>query len=180
MKSLMRMLLVLLASMASPAADRFVKIPAGEFLMGSDNGEDNEKPAHRVVISRGFEMGKYEVTQAEWEALMGSNPSKFKGTDLPVEQVSWDDAQSFIKAMNARNDGYEYRLPTDAEWEYAARAGATGDYGGTGNLSEMGWYGGNSGGKTHPVGGKTANAWGLYDMHGNSWEWCQDCDDKYY
>ncbi len=124
----------------------FVKIPAGEFVMGDADGGDNEKPAHRVVISRGFEMGKYEVTQAQWEAVMGSDPSKFKGADLPVEQVSWEDAQAFLKAMNAKNDGYVYRLPTDAEWEYAARAGATGDYGGTGNLDEMGWYEANAAG----------------------------------
>jgi formylglycine-generating enzyme required for sulfatase activity len=158
----------------------FVKIPAGEFVMGDADGEDNEKPAHRVVITRGFEMGRYEVTQAQWEAVMGTNPSRFKGADLPVEQVSWEDAQAFLKAMNAKNDDYVYRLPTDAEWEYAARAGTTGDYGGTGNLNETGWYGANSGGKTHPVGTKKANAWGLHDMHGNVWEWCQDWYDKFY
>lgn len=161
-------------------ASVFVKIPAGEFLMGSAGVSDSEKPAHRVVISRGFEMGKYEVTQAEWEALMGSNPSEFKGADLPVERVSWEDVQVFLQAMNAKESDYVYRLPTEAEWEYAARAGTTGDYGGTGNLDEMGWYSENSGEKTHPVGSKQPNAWGLHDMHGNVWEWSQDWFDAGY
>jgi formylglycine-generating enzyme required for sulfatase activity len=162
------------------SASPFVKIPAGEFAMGSANGGDSEKPPHKVVISRGFEIGKYEVTQAQWEAVMGGNPSRFKGADLPVEQVSWEDVQAFLQALNAKKDGYVYRLPTEAEWEYAARAGTTGDYGGTGNLAEMGWYGANSGGKTHPVGTKQVNRWGLHDMHGNVWEWCQDWYDKEY
>jgi formylglycine-generating enzyme required for sulfatase activity len=106
----------------------FVKIPAGEYLRGSASGMDNEKPPHRVKIRNEFEIGKYEVTQSQWEALMRSNPSRFKGTNLPVEQVSWEDVQLFIRALNALNDGYLYRLPTEAEWEYAARAGTTGDY----------------------------------------------------
>jgi formylglycine-generating enzyme required for sulfatase activity len=101
------------------SASPFVKIPAGEFVMGSANGGDSEKPPHKVVISRGFEIGKYEVTQAQWEAVMGGNPSRFKGADLPVEQVSWEDVQAFLQALNAKKDGYVYRLPTEAEWEYA-------------------------------------------------------------
>jgi formylglycine-generating enzyme required for sulfatase activity len=117
-------------------------------------------------------MGKYEVTQAQWEAVMGNNPSRFKGPNRPVEMVSWDDAQAFIAALNRRNDGYVYRLPTEAEWEYACRAGSTGDY--AGKLDEMGWYEENAGRQTHPVGQKQPNAWGLYDMHGNVSEWCQD------
>ena len=140
--------------------------------MGSLNGNGDERPPHLVRISRGFEMGKYEVTQVEWEALMGSNPSRFKSADRPVENVSWDDVQRFIRKLNAKSDGFIYRLPTEAEWEYACRAGTTGDY--AGSLDDMGWYERNSNGQTHPVGQKRPNAWGLYDMHGNVWEWVQD------
>jgi formylglycine-generating enzyme required for sulfatase activity len=150
----------------------FVRIPAEEFMMGSENGNSNERPVHQVRISRDFEMGKYQVTQAQWEAVMGNNPSNFKGADRPVETVSWDDAQEFIKKLNEKDSSYDYRLPTEAEWEYAARAGSTGDY--AGDLDAMAWYGDNSGSKTHPVGQKQPNAWGLYDMHGNVWEWVQD------
>jgi formylglycine-generating enzyme required for sulfatase activity len=151
-----------------------VEIPAGNFCMGSDGGSGDEKPVHLVTIRQSFYMGKYEVTQAQWQAVMGNNPSGFKdcGGNCPVEQVSWDDAQNFINKLNASNDGFRYRLPTEAEWEYACRAGTTGDY--AGNLSEMAWYSENSGNKTHAVGGKQPNAWGLGDMHGNVWEWCQD------
>jgi formylglycine-generating enzyme required for sulfatase activity len=150
----------------------FVRISAGEFSMGSTNGDSDEQPVHRVRISREFEMGKYEVTQAQWEAVMGNNPSNFKGPDLPVETVSWDDVQEFISKLNQSDNKYQYRLPTEAEWEYAARAGSTGDY--AGDLDAMAWYSNNSGNTTHPVGQKQANAWGLHDMHGNVWEWCQD------
>ena len=162
--------------------DGFVLIPAGEFMMGSENGSGDEEPIHKVKISRPFEMGKCQVTQAQWRAvmmgdkwwakLMRNNPSRFEGANLPVESVSWDDAQEFIKKLNAKNDGYLYRLPTEAEWEYACRAGSTGDY--AGDLEEMVWHSGNSAGKTHPVGEKKPNAWGLHDMHGNVWEWCMD------
>jgi len=164
-----------------------VRIPPGSFMMGSTSGEANEKPAHQVTINYSFYMGKYEVTQAQWQSVMGNNPSYFKdcGGNCPVEQVSWDDAQSFINKLNESNDGFRYRLPTEAEWEYACRAGMTGDY--LGNLSEMGWYSENSGNedglfgqKTHDVGGKRPNAWGLYDMHGNVSEWCQDWDHETY
>src|SRR5205085_11681819 len=125
--------------MQSRAGVEFVWIPAGSFMMGSENGGSDEKPVHRVMISEGFYMGKYEVTQAQWQAVMGNNPSRFKGDNLPVETVSWDDAVSFIAKLNAQNDGYTYRLPTEAEWEYAARAGTTGDY--AGDLDAMAWYG---------------------------------------
>ncbi|MEE8584195.1 MAG: SUMF1/EgtB/PvdO family nonheme iron enzyme [Acidobacteriota bacterium] len=150
----------------------FVKIPAGEFDMGSNNGEDEEMPVRKVRISHSFQLGKYPVTQEQWKAVMGNNPSSFKGASRPVEQVSWDDVQEFLGKLKRCSDGFEYRLPTEAEWEFAARAGTTGDY--AGNLDEMGWYEANSGGETHPVGEKKPNAWGLYDMHGNVWEWVHD------
>jgi formylglycine-generating enzyme required for sulfatase activity len=167
---------------ASPALDElragFIQIPAGEFMMGSDTGSAAEKPAHRVRISQPFEMGKHEVTQAEWEAVMGNRPSYFGGDNRPVEQVSWNDVQEFIGRLNALDDGYAYRLPTEAEWEYACRAGSTGDY--AGKLDQMAWVDENSQQMTHAVGTKQPNAWGLYDMHGNVFEWCQDYYDANY
>ncbi len=145
-------------------------------MMGSPDSEPgrypDEGPQHQVTISKSFELQTTEVTQSQWQAVMGSNPSYFKGSDLPVETVSWDDAQAFITKLNAMGDGYRYRLPTEAEWEYSARAGTPGAY--AGDLDAMAWYSDNSGGKTHLVATKAANAWGLYDMHGNVWEWVQD------
>src|SRR3989442_16018108 len=119
---------------------------------GDKEGSASEKPPHRVRITKGFEMGKYEVSQAQWESVMGSNPSKFKGGDRPVEQVSWNEVQQFLQKLSTRGDGYRYRLPTEAEWEYAARAGTSGPY--VGNLEAMAWYSENSGNQTHPVGQK--------------------------
>ena len=154
----------------------FVWVPAGEFRMGSTSSEalTNEQPVTQVRISKGFWLAKYEVTQAEWQAVMGSNPSLFAecGRSCPVEQVSWDDAQEFIGSLNARSGGNRYRLPTEAEWEYAARAGTTGDR--YGNLDGIGWCADNSGGRTHPGGGKAPNAFGLHDMIGNVYEWVED------
>jgi formylglycine-generating enzyme required for sulfatase activity len=163
--------------------EQFSPIPAGTFQMGSANGPSDAQPVHTVNITQPFQMQKTEVTQGQWRAVMGSNPSFFTscGDDCPVERVSWDDIQSFLQALNTADPGKDYRLPTEAEWEYAARAGTTGAYGGTGNLDDMGWYEGNSGGRTHAVALKQANAWGLYDMHGNVTEWVQDWySDNYY
>jgi formylglycine-generating enzyme required for sulfatase activity len=154
----------------------FVRIPAGEFVMGCSNGDntcaDEEKPAHRVEITKAFEIGKYEVTQAQFEALMGRNYSEYKGPNRPVENVSWRDAQEFLLKLTDRQDGYRYRLPTEAEWEYAARAGSTAGF--SGEPDDLGWYFENSNAQTHPVGQKKPNAWGIYDMHGNVWEWTAD------
>ena len=159
----------------------FVLIPAGEFDMGSPSNEversDDEGPIHRVKISKVFYMGKYEITQKQWLDVMGSNPSYFKGDNLPVENVSWRDVQDFIKKLNEMEDMNKYRLPSEAEWEYAARAGTTTRYSfgdDESNLGYYAWYDANAGSKTHPVGQKKPNLWGLYDMHGNVWEWVQD------
>ena len=159
----------------------YVPIVPGEFLMGCSAGDGecgaDEKPAHRVAITKAFEIGRHEITQAVWQAVMGTNPSTFKALDRPVEHVSWNDVQEFLAALNGRRDGYRYQLPTEAEWEYAARAGSTGPY--HGSLDAIAWYGANSG-QTGPVGQKQPNAWGLHDMHGNVWEWCQDWYDADY
>ncbi|MBN2685089.1 MAG: SUMF1/EgtB/PvdO family nonheme iron enzyme, partial [Pontiellaceae bacterium] len=158
----------------------FIPIAAGSFMMGSTNGDDDEKPVHRVTITKPFWMAKTEVTQAQWRQVMGSNPSNFKGDTLPVEQVSWDDAMEFCRKLTQIErqagrlpEGFEYMLPTEAQWEYACRAGTTGDY--AGDLDAMAWYGDDVWeSHPHPVGTKQPNAWGLYDMHGSVLEWCLD------
>ena len=159
----------------------FMLIPAGSFDMGSPLGEerrdDDEGPLHTVNIEKAYYLGKYEVTQKQWQEVMGNNPSNFKGDDLPVEQVSWNDAQEFIKKLNQKEGTDKYRLPSEAEWEYAARAGTTTRYSfgdSESRLGEYAWYDDNSKSKTHSVGQKKPNSWGLYDMHGNVYEWVQD------
>lgn len=150
--------------------------------MGSpDNEKDrrDDECQHQVSVGA-FSIGKYEVTQADWREIMGNNPSNFINCDVcPVEMVSWNDIQAFLKKINARYPGQNYRLPTEAEWEYAARGGHKAGntyytYAGSNSLNEVAWHGGNSGDKTHPVGTKKANPLGLHDMNGNVWEWCQD------
>ena len=152
----------------------FVKIAPGEFMMGCLTGDSecqaDEKPVHRVQITKAFEIGKYEVTQAQWQAVTGSNPSTIKGDDHPVETISKQEAQDFLAKLTARNDGYRYRLPTEAEWEYAARAGASTPA----SLDDVAWYAANSDDQSHPVGQKKPNAWGLYDTLGNVREWVSD------
>jgi formylglycine-generating enzyme required for sulfatase activity len=169
-----------------PAEPEMVFVEGGTFTMGcaSEQGEDcfdDEKPAHQVTLSN-YYIGKYEVTQAQWKAVMGNNPSYFSGCDnCPVEQVSWDDVQEFIRKLNAKT-GKNYRLPTEAEWEYAARGGNRSQgykYSGSNSVGNVAWYDDNSGYKTHPVGTKQANELGIYDMNGNVWEWCQDWYDNY-
>ena len=158
-----------------------VLVAQGIFFMGcttEQEGEcyDNEKPMHQVAITNAFYIGKYEVTQELYEAVMGVNPSHWKGPNLPVESVSWDDAQLFCKELS-RLTGYTFTLPTEAEWEYAARGGNkfTGAiYSGGYAINKLAWYSDNSGDQTHPVGQLRPNELGIYDMSGNVWEWCQD------
>ncbi len=161
-------------------AIEFVLVKGGCFQMGDTfgDGQADEKPVHSVCVDD-FYMGKYEITQGQWQSVMGNNPSYFKncGEKCPVEQVNWNDIQEFINKLNAKT-GKKYRLPTEAEWEYAARSGGKKEkYAGTSSDAELGkyaWYSGNSGGSTHLSGQKQPNGLGLYDMTGNVWEWCQD------
>ena len=153
--------------------------PPGEFLMGSPDSEEGRQEDEgqvRVVLSKGFWMGKTQVTQAQWQEVMGNNPSRFKGSNRPVTSVRWQDTQEFLERLNLRMgdwNGERMALPTEAQWEYAARTGQADAYA-CGSLDEVAWHKGNSDGETHPVGTKKSNAWGLHDMLGNVWEWCQD------
>ena len=162
-----------------------VKVEAGSFNMGAtpemENPNEDEKPVHRVTLTNNYYIGKYEVTQALWKIVMGSNPSNFKGDNLPVEKVSWNDCQKFISKLN-KLTGKSFRLPTEAEWEYAARGGNKSrgyQYSGSNTIGDVAWYDGNSGSKTHAVGTKQPNELGAFDMTGNVWEWCQDWFNRY-
>jgi len=168
-----------------PAEPEMVFVKGGTFMMGAtpEQGDEcytDEYPAHEVMVSD-FHIGKYEVTQAQWKAIMGNNPSYFKGEELPVEKVSWDEVQVFIRKLNALT-GKEYRLPTEAEWEFAARGGNKSKgykYSGSNNVGDVAWFEDNSGKQTHPVGTKSPNELDIYDMSGNVWEWCSDWYGKY-
>jgi formylglycine-generating enzyme required for sulfatase activity len=166
-------------SLANGVRMEFVRIAPGTFMMGCSPGDnqcaDDEKPAHRVTISRGFEMAKYEVTEAQWLAVTVRpplTPTKGSGDNHAFGSTGWSTAQDFLNYLNERRDGFKYRFPTEAEWEYAARAGSTGAF--AGNLNAIAWLGQNIQGRPEIVGEKSPNAWGLYDMHGNAWEWVQD------
>jgi formylglycine-generating enzyme required for sulfatase activity len=171
----------------------FVYIPAGKFVMGSpldEIGRDEFEYQHEVIISKGFYLQTTEVTQRQWTAVMEINPSKIQGDDHPVEQVSWFDCRKFIQRLNRMEGDTKYRLPTEAEWEYACRAKTgksfhSGHISAAGkahdaNLDRVGWYWGNSENRSHSVAQKQPNVWGLYDMHGNVWEWCYDWYEHWY
>ncbi len=168
-----------------PSCPEMVVVPAGSFVMGTpdtarsgpnDSGNDKEKPA-RTLQMKSFSLGKYEVTQAEWVAIMGNNPSENEGKNLPVDHVSWEMAQSFVEKLS-QVTGKKYRLPSEAEWEYAARAGTSKEYYDSDEMDALygyAWFNANSGKEVNTVGEKKPNHFGLYDMYGNVWEWTQDC-----
>ncbi|MBR5626307.1 MAG: formylglycine-generating enzyme family protein [Thermoguttaceae bacterium] len=154
----------------------FSYCPPGRFLMGApehENGRDGDETEHEIILTHGFYILITPVTQKMWTSLMGTNPSRFQGTSLPVEMVSWDDCQLFCRQLSSET-GKQIQLPTEAQWEYACRAETVGPYAGCDTLEMMGWFHENSRNKSHPVGMKASNPWHIYDMHGNVSEWCQD------
>lgn len=158
---------------------QFVWVPGGCFDQGSTDGARKEEPVHQVCL-RGFYLGKYEVTQDQYAKLMESNPSEFKGAQRPVEQVAWTDAEAAAQKLGKLSNT-QIGLPSESQWEYACRAGqANNTYCGSGDIAELAWYSDNSNDSTHDVGGKRPNAWNLYDMTGNVWEWTQDCYNSSY
>jgi formylglycine-generating enzyme required for sulfatase activity len=175
----------LVVDLGSGVSMRLVEIKPGTFMMGSRASEPNrsdDETQHEVTISKAFWLGQTEVTQAQWHAVMGTNPSEFEGNPThPVDEFSWNDAQEFCRCLSQKT-GMTFRLPTEAEWEYACRAGTTTAYSFGDDASRLGqhaWFGDNSGRSTKPVGTRKPNAWGLYDMHGNVWEWCSDWYGEY-
>ena len=170
---------------ANGVSFKMIRVDGGTFQMGATSEQNNdsyddEKPVHSVTLSS-YYIGQTEVTQALWQAVMGSNPSNWEGDNLPVEQVSWNDCQTFITKLNQLT-GQKFRLPTEAEWEYAARGGKQSKgykYSGSNTLADVAWFTDNSSGKTHPVATKLPNELVLYDMSGNVWEWCQDRKGSY-
>lgn len=180
--------------LGNEATIKFAAVKAGEYWRGSKRRLSGEKPLHKVVITHSFWISKFPITQWQYQQVMNSNPSHFHGADLPVEMVSWYEAKEFCRQLTSTEEkagrlpgNYVYRLPTEGEWEYAARGGAQGQnykYAGGNHIDQVAWYGGGMGGNsnfnTHPVGLKEPNELGLYDMSGNVWEWCQDWQQSYY
>jgi formylglycine-generating enzyme required for sulfatase activity len=174
-------------TMTNSIGMELVRLPAGHFVMGGDwdaeQADENELPRHAVRFPQPLYIGRFPVTQDQWAAVMGSNPSEFRGGDHPVETVSHDDAAEFLRRLNSSEDNPGYRLPTEAEWEYAARAGSESTYcfgPQVARLADYAWFQKNSGRQTHPVGRLAPNAWGLYDLHGQVHEWCADWFDRSY